>query len=352
MPELAQLDEAPLQHRRFRLQLQCGIGVMLLFSIISLITLASKPGLIEQLSAITDTTLTALLIGLYGLLRRVRLQMVALLLGLMILIYSILNILLFPAALIRVVIQPLLAVVVAVAYIDSRKLRGLSIAAWLTIAVLFWLSNLTLLSPEPIIDFAALFAISALTLLVLNLFHARMNETLAQTRVANAALREAQETLEMQVTDRTASLQHALGELQDRAEEQARLLAETEQQRATIRALGVPVLPISGTALAVPLVGTFDAARLYELQEQTLRAIEQSGATYLVIDITGVLTVDNEVAQGIIQVAQAVRLMGARVVLAGIRPEVAQALVSLGLDLDGLQTAATLQEGIAATTRP
>jgi len=165
-------------------------------------------------------------------------------------------------------------------------------------------------------------------------------------------LHEAQDTLEMQVTDRTASLQHALGDLQDRAEEQERLLAETEQQRATIRALGLPMLPISGTALAVPLVGTFDADRLYELQEQTLRAIEQSGATYLVIDITGVLTVDNEVAQGIIQVAQAVRLMGARVVLAGIRPEVAQALVSLGLDLDGLQTAATLQEGIAATTRP
>jgi rsbT co-antagonist protein RsbR len=161
------------------------------------------------------------------------------------------------------------------------------------------------------------------------------------------ALRDAQATLEAQVAERTASLRQALDDLQARAEEQARLLDETAQQRAAIRALSLPVLPVNETTLAVPLVGAFDAARLRDLQEQTLRAIEQSGARRLVLDITGVPAIDDEVAQGIIHVAQAVQLMGARVVLAGIRPEVAQALVSLDTDLDGLETAATLQKGIA-----
>ncbi len=68
------------------------------------------------------------------------------------------------------------------------------------------------------------------------------------------------------------------------------------------------------------------------------------------LDITGVPAVDREVALGILRVAQAARLMGARIVLAGIRPEVAQAIVSLGVDLEGLQTAATFQEGIATAT--
>jgi rsbT co-antagonist protein RsbR len=79
-----------------------------------------------------------------------------------------------------------------------------------------------------------------------------------------------------------------------------------------------------------------------------LQAIERSGAKALVLDITGIPAVDREVALGILRVAQAVRLMGARIVLAGIRPEVAQAIVSLGVSLEGLQTAATFQDGIAA----
>jgi rsbT co-antagonist protein RsbR len=131
-----------------------------------------------------------------------------------------------------------------------------------------------------------------------------------------------------------------------RIEEQARLLDETAQQCATIRALSLPVLPVTEATLAIPLVGALDAARLRDLQEQTLRAIERSGARRLVLDITGVPAVDDEVAQGLIQVSQAVQLMGARVVLAGIRPEVAQALVSLDADLNGFETAATLQDGI------
>jgi rsbT co-antagonist protein RsbR len=127
-----------------------------------------------------------------------------------------------------------------------------------------------------------------------------------------------------------------MGDLEARAAEQQRLLAETEQQRDAIRALSLPILPINQTTLAAPLIGTFDSLRLADLQQHMLLAIERSGAKTLVLDITGVPTVDHEVARGILRVAQAAHLMGARIVLAGIRPEVAQSLTSLGMDLAGL----------------
>jgi rsbT co-antagonist protein RsbR len=324
---------------------------MLLFCANSLIDLADRRGLVEALSAATDLTFTLMLVAAYVLLSRIQIDITASILSVAVMIYSILNILFFPAALLRTVGLPLLAVIVVVPYVDSRRLRSLSVVAWLTIALLFWLSSQRQLPGEPIVDFGALWGASAIILLVLNQFHARMSETLAQTRAANAALRAAQANLEVQIAERTASLQQALGDLQTRTDEQARLLAETEQQRAVIRALSVPVLPVGPLTLAIPLIGVFEAARLKELHERALRAIERFGARYLVMDITGVAAIDREVAQGLVQVAQAVRLMGARIVLAGIRPEVAQTIVSLDLDLEGLETAATLQEGIAGAVR-
>jgi rsbT co-antagonist protein RsbR len=188
-------------------------------------------------------------------------------------------------------------------------------------------------------------------LLLLNQFHARMHQSLTNTKEANTALHDQQANLEALVADRTAALQQALGDLEARAAEQQRLLAETAQQRDAIRALSLPILPINQTTLAAPLVGAFDSQRLAELQRHMLLAIERSGANTLVLDITGVPAIDQEVARGILRVAQATRLMGARVVLAGIRPEVAQALVSLGTDLAGLATTATFQDGIAMAAK-
>jgi rsbT co-antagonist protein RsbR len=346
MPAPEQLDDAALQHQRLRFLMRCGIATVLFFSANSLIELSARVSQLEVLSTTADISFTLFLLGLYILLGRIQLSTTALLIGAGILVYSTVNILLYPTALLRVASQPLMAVAVAVAFVDGRRLRALSVAAWLTAVAIVLLSNGALLSSSPILDIVAMCAINAIILLILNVFHARMNETLAQTRAANAALRDSQATLEGQVAERTASLQQALDDLQTRAAEQARLLDETARQRATIRALSLPVLPVNQATLAIPLVGALDADRLRDLQEQTLRAIERSGARRLVLDITGVPAVDGDVAQGIIQVAQAVRLMGARVVLVGIRPEVAQALVSLDADLEGLETAATLQEGV------
>jgi rsbT co-antagonist protein RsbR len=152
--------------------------------------------------------------------------------------------------------------------------------------------------------------------------------------------------LEQQVADRTAALETALNEVQARAIEQERLLEENTRQRETIHGLSVPVLPLNTYTLAMPLVGVLDNARLHLVKDQALRALERSSAHYLVLDVTGVPIVDSEVAQGLMAVVRAARLLGTEVVLVGIRPEVAQAIVGLGLDLQGTRTSSDLQTAL------
>jgi rsbT co-antagonist protein RsbR len=127
----------------------------------------------------------------------------------------------------------------------------------------------------------------------------------------------------------------------------AEQLATIDAQRDVIREMSVPVLPLSHSALVLPLVGALDSERLALVQEQALRAIEQISARFLILDITGVPIIDTAVAQGLIQVVQAARLLGSEVVLVGIRPEVAQAVVGLGIQLNDIVTRSTLQSGIA-----
>lgn len=165
----------------------------------------------------------------------------------------------------------------------------------------------------------------------------------ADAEAAALALRNANADLEAQVAERTAALQA-------RADEQAQLIAEIDQQRGLIRELSVPVIPVTMDTLVMPLVGALDSARIRELQEQALRSLEFSAARYLVLDITGVPVVDTQVAQGLLQVVRATRLLGAEGLLVGIRPEVAQAIVGLGLDLSDVYTAGDLQTALKHIT--
>jgi len=96
----------------------------------------------------------------------------------------------------------------------------------------------------------------------------------------------------------------------------------------------------------MPLVGALDSARLTLMQEQALQAIERSSARQLILDITGVPIVDTQVALGLTQLVQAAGLLGTQVSIVGIRPEVAQAMVGLGINLSHISTFSTLQRGI------
>ncbi|MBO9312273.1 MAG: STAS domain-containing protein [Chloroflexus sp.] len=176
----------------------------------------------------------------------------------------------------------------------------------------------------------------------------RLREEARQSANQLAALNA---TLEAQVAQRTAALQQALRDLEQRAAEQARLLAENEQQRQVIRELSVPVLPVRTTTLVMPLIGALDTARLADMQRQALAQIEHTGARELLIDVTGVPVIDTQVAKGVIQLVEAARLMGTHVTLVGIRPEVAQTLVTLGIDLRGIRTFSTLQAALNSEKR-
>lgn len=118
------------------------------------------------------------------------------------------------------------------------------------------------------------------------------------------------------------------------------------QERA-LRELSTPLVPISDRAVALPLIGAIDQRRAQLIIETLLEGVSTRGAEIVIIDITGVATVDTFIADALIRAARAVRLLGAHVVLTGISPEVAQTLVSLGADLSVFETRATLQDGIA-----
>jgi PAS domain S-box-containing protein len=158
---------------------------------------------------------------------------------------------------------------------------------------------------------------------------------------------------EMRMGDqhRYIAIVHDLTERKRAAEERARLQEQIIQaQAATLAELSTPLIPISDQVVVMPLIGALDDRRMQQVLEALLHGVEQRKARMVILDITGVPVVDTHVANGLILAAQAVRLLGARVILTGIRPEVAQTLVGLGVNLNDLITHSTLQSGIAYAT--
>jgi anti-anti-sigma regulatory factor len=188
--------------------------------------------------------------------------------------------------------------------------------------------------------------VTILLTVLLDRFGGALRDALATSLEREEELNGIRAALEQTIGERTSALQKALADVQARAEEQARLIEENEYQRATIKDLTVPVIPISATTLVMPLVGALDTTRLRQLQEQSLQALERTSARTLVFDITGVPVVDTQVAQGLLMTVRAVRLLGASVALVGIRPEVAQSIVGLGLDLSDVSTFSDLQSAL------
>lgn len=120
-----------------------------------------------------------------------------------------------------------------------------------------------------------------------------------------------------------------------------------DAQRESLRQLGAPIIPLASNTLAMPLVGTLTPERATIVTETLLHAVTERGAEFVILDVTGVPAVDTDVADGLLRVAQAVRLLGAEVALTGMQPGVARALVELGVDMSAFVTKADLQSGIA-----
>jgi rsbT co-antagonist protein RsbR len=137
-----------------------------------------------------------------------------------------------------------------------------------------------------------------------------------------------------------AEAEHARLRLQEK-------LATIEEQREVIRAMSVPLLPLTRTSAVVPLIGAIDSARLTMLADRVLQSVARQRFRRVLFDITGVPVVDEEVARGLLNVVHALRLLGADAILVGIRPEVAQALAPLSDALAGVITYSTLEQGVA-----
>jgi rsbT co-antagonist protein RsbR len=122
--------------------------------------------------------------------------------------------------------------------------------------------------------------------------------------------------------------------------------AVIRRQQEELLELSTPVIKLWDGVLAVPMIGTLDSSRTQVVMEALLENIVKSESTLAIIDITGVPTVDTLVAQHLLKTVSAIRLMGADCIISGIRPQIAQTIVHLGIDLQGIMTKATLADAL------
>jgi rsbT co-antagonist protein RsbR len=123
------------------------------------------------------------------------------------------------------------------------------------------------------------------------------------------------------------------------------------EQQDAIRELSTPVLPVREGLLILPIVGVIDPRRARQLTGQLLRGIRTNRAKVVVIDITGVPSVNSTVANHLVLTVEAARLLGARAIVTGLSPEIAQTLVTIGVDLTKMNTVCDLREGIEEADR-
>ncbi len=174
-------------------------------------------------------------------------------------------------------------------------------------------------------------------------------------RLAADELQEARAGLEALVEARTASLrksQELEESLAKRNEELAARDKENvnlvERLRLAIDELSTPVLEVGDDVLALPVIGVVDTQRSIQMEERLLVAIMEHRSRFAIVDLTGVEAIDTSTAERFLKLARSVRLLGAECIITGIQPGVAQILVTLGVEFEGIRTKRSLKEGIEA----
>jgi len=145
---------------------------------------------------------------------------------------------------------------------------------------------------------------------------------------------------------RTTELLDALGLHTIKTYQKSREEVINRQQREMLE-LSTPVVKLWEGILALPMIGTLDSARTQVVMENLLQKVVETGAQIAILDITGVPTVDTLVAQHLLKTVTALRLMGAEAIISGVRPQIAQTIVHLGVDLQGVTTKANLADALA-----
>jgi len=147
-------------------------------------------------------------------------------------------------------------------------------------------------------------------------------------------------------TWQATALLDALGLHTVKTFQKAREEVINRQQREMLE-LSTPVVKLWEGILALPMIGTLDSARTQVVMESLLQKVVETGAQIAILDITGVPTVDTLVAQHLLKTVTALRLMGAECIISGVRPQIAQTIVHLGVDLQGVTTKANLADALA-----
>jgi anti-anti-sigma factor len=174
------------------------------------------------------------------------------------------------------------------------------------------------------------------------------------TRTFNRMTAQLQENvagLEQRVAERTQELETINQGQQELLAQLQASLQERDALSATILELSSPVLPVAEGVLVMPLVGVIDSQRAAALSTALLQAIEHNRTRTIILDVTGVPIIDTQTARILMQVADASRLLGARTVLVGIRPELAQTIVGLGVELPNVVSMADLQSALRYVLR-
>jgi anti-anti-sigma regulatory factor len=169
---------------------------------------------------------------------------------------------------------------------------------------------------------------------------------LDRARSREQELERLRDSLEATVSERTAALELALTDVGHREAALAQTVARLRASEAAVRELSAPIIPVLAGVLVAPLIGALNDARITVMADSVLQAITDSRASDVIFDVTGVPLVDTQVAKAILDAASAARLLGTRTALVGVRPEVAQTIISLGIDLTSITTYPTLQEAI------
>ena len=139
------------------------------------------------------------------------------------------------------------------------------------------------------------------------------------------------------------TLQNERGTLQEKNEELKYALQRIDAQQEAIVGLSVPILPILERTLLCPLVGILDSARLHQLSERLLAMIQAQKAKHAILDLTGCPYIDTQTAKALTETLKAVRLLGAKGYVVGMRPEVVKAIVNLGVGFEGAETSMSLE---------
>lgn len=253
----------------------------------------------------------------------------------------------------------LLPILIASATMPPRAIWGIFGACLLTLVLLQQIAQRQVVAGLSY-EVAAIYGglLTAFAALIGSLNAGGMLRILRNARAAReaaeqsaAALAAMNATLETQVAARTAELQESLVAQQAQASELQGALVAQQRLNEAIAELSLPIIPVRHDALIIPLVGTLDSRRVRDMLSRVLRAIEAQGARVILLDVTGVPVIDSQVGEALLNTARAAALLGARTMLVGIRPEVAQTLVSLGIDLQMIETQATLQQGLESIDR-